>query len=206
MVMTHRRAVLLYAVENSGLVSQVLIESVDPGNEDEVQVAALRIEVRHVGHAYRVGPRMAVAPDAGMHRLEIGPVDAALERIDHDAKILQVLAHVRIQKPPMLPRSRDEAGRAHRAMAPAGAGYHPPHMAGESCLSVGSAQHQAPLAGPVAARGHQGVEHRAVDTIQLQRHIGFLRIGKPEDARQAKLALHDLSGRLLGAVPVAKDI
>jgi len=90
---------------------------------------------------------MAIFAHACVDFLEIGPIDRALEGVDHDAVVLEILAHIGIVETAALPGAHDEARRGHGAMPGANALRHARDMAAKpaSPSAVPSMRQRSPF-------------------------------------------------------------
>ncbi len=140
-----------------------------------------------------------------MHFWKLFPIRGALEGVDENAVVLQILSHVRIGEATVLPLLGDEPGGVHPALRVADLAKTALDHCSVGAVSVDRPQHQAALALFEPPQAHECVDRRTLDAIELEGDVGFLGIRQSKDRRKTKLTLHDLSYRSGPALPIRKD-
>ena len=198
-VMAQGAAVFHDPADDAVLEGDVLVQ-VHAGDEDEVEIGPLRVEVRGVRHAD--GARAAF--DEGAHVLmqavEVVPGDAGFERVDQDAEIVQVLAHVRLRVAGMFPFAPGIPGQGHGAVFAGDALDFARHQAGVVPVALDIAQGEAAAHGLETTEGEKRV-HEARHAIEFQARFGFFRVRDAVDGGPAELPLHDLAAGVDRGLP-----
>ena len=176
------------------------------GEEDEIQVRALRITVRHVRRDDGVRQRVADLAHVGVHLLHVRPVDRALERVGRDAEVHERVAQVGVVEAALFPAAGDVAGQRHAAVFERNFCDVARDVAAVALLTVGKAEEEAALHVLVAELVEQRLQRRLVDVVELEHEVGLFRVGQTEHGRVAALALHHLAGGLHGRVPRLEDV
>ena len=138
-VVAYRCAGTLDSVENGGVVCLECFLILHLGQEDEIQVRALRIAVRHMGRYDRVGQCMADLANIKMHLLHVRPVDGALESIGSDTEVHERIAQVRVIEAALFPALCDVAGQGQTAVLAGNFGDVFRNVFGVALLAVGKA-------------------------------------------------------------------
>lgn len=205
-MVAHGSAGLLDVIHNTVLVFEIFINAVHFRLEDEVEVCALWVEVRHMRHTHRVRAALTVGTHAFVNVHEVIPVDGALQCVEHQAVIAQILAQIRVAEAALLPTSCDDTGSVHCAVFMADIPNAAFYVFAKVALSLREAKHQATLVGFIAARFEQRVNRRIRHAVEVEGDLRFLRVGHTEHGWEAELALHDLAGGGDGVVPVVENI
>ena len=170
------------------------------GDEDEVEIGPLRIEVRGMRHAHGIRTALDVGAHPFMQAVEVVPGDAGLQRIDQDAVIAQILAHVWFGVTGMFPFTRGITGQIDSAMFTGDALDLARHQSGVVPVAFDIAQAQAALHGLEPPQHQEGI-HKTRHTIEFQAPVGFLRVGDAIDGGLAELGLHDLAAGVYRGLP-----
>ena len=163
-------------------------------HEDEVEARPLGVAVGEVGQAEGPGPGRAERLHPLPHPLQAVPADRALQGVGQDAEILQVVPQVGIPEPALLPGPGHQAGGGQGAPAPADPPDPPAGPGGRSRARLRCAQQQAAGSPGAGRRPQQRLQRRPAQAVELQGHLGLLRVRQPEHGRVAELALEDLPG------------
>ena len=116
MVVRNGGARFLDRVENGGVVAFECVRVIHLGDEDEVQVRALRVAVGHVRGHDGVGQRVADLAHVAVHLRHVRPVHGAFQRVGDDAEIHERVAQIRVVEAALFPALCDIARHRHCAV------------------------------------------------------------------------------------------
>ena len=206
MVVADGRAGALDSVEDGRVVGLERLLVLHFGQEDEVQVRALRVAMAHVGGDDGVGQCVADLAHVKVHLLHIRPVDRALERIGGDAEVHERIAQVGVVESALFPALRDDARQGQAAVLEGDLGDVLCDVFGVALLAVGKAEEEAALHVLIAELFQQRIQRRIVDVIEPEHHARLLLVGQAEHGGIAALVLHHLARSLHRLVPGLEDV
>ena len=205
-MMADGRAGFLDGIQNGGVVALKFSGIVHPGDEDEVQVGALRVAVAHVRGDDGIGQRMADRAHIAVHLRHIGPVDAALQRIGDDAEIHEGIAEIRVIEAALFPALGHIAGHGHGTKAAGNAVDILRHIFGKALFAIGKAQEHTALHILVAQLIQQRGQRCFIHIVELEHQVGLFGVGKAKHRGIAAFALHHLPGGRHGGLPIPEHI
>ncbi len=138
-VMAQRTAEFLNLVDDAALEGDIFVH-IHAGKKDEVEICPLRVEVRGMRHAHGVRTAFDVGAHTLVQTVQVVPGDAGLQRIDQDAVIVQILAHVRFGIAGVFPFARGITAQGDGAMLTGDALDFARHQAGIVPVSLDIAQ------------------------------------------------------------------
>ena len=135
------------------------------------------------------------------------PGYTALQCIDQNAIILQILTQVRVCETPFFPGF----GHARKAefkslVFPENPAHFAVHIAAKGFLAIGEAKHQALLHWLITQLLQKCIGNAALDVILFHHDIGFFGIRNAENRGVTEFALHHFPAGSLGVFPVVKHV
>ena len=156
-VVAHASAGFLNGVQNSAMIFDEFVDVLEMRNEDEIKVGALLVAVRNMRSANGFRAGFAVCSDALINFRHAVPIYRALQGVDHDAEILNVVAHIAVVEAAAFPALADEPRKLHCSVLFANFGEFAFYEFLKRFVAVVEPEHQASFARFVA----EGAEHFA---------------------------------------------
>ena len=160
---------------------KVFVDIVDLGDENEVQVGALRIGVREMRHADGLGAGFDHLAHLAVHLLHLSPAHTAFQGVDHDAEVHHILTHEGVAEAAFFPGLHHAKRRQGEGVVfVADGGHFVCYQAGEIPLAIGGAQQQAALHGRVAQGAQHAVGWRVLEMVGAHGHVRLFGVGEAE--------------------------